>query len=240
MNDLDLKHWRDLQHVKTSSIWVGNFSSLRTRDFGISTFHGRYHPEIPYQMMMRYTRPLDLVWDPFAGGGTTIDVARLLNRRCIANDLQSIRSDVIKADSTIWRPDESVQLAILHPPYWQMIRFSEDRSDLSNAETIESFLFKIRQVLDNVYQCLESHRYAVLVISDYYKSGELVPLGSLLYTEFKAAGFKLKGKIIKDFGETRGTETSNAVNANLWRYRCLKFGLWELGIDEIYVYQRIL
>ena len=238
MEDFDIKRWRDFDYIKTSSLWTAGFSDLSPSDFGIPSFHGRYHPEIPFQMMLRYTKVGDVVWDPFAGGGTTIDVGHLLERKVIANDIFSTREDIICANSMIWRPDILVDLVMLHPPYWSMIKFSDKESDLANAPTLCAYLLNIALIVRNVYESLKDRKYACLVISDLYNGGELLPLGALLYAVFKECSFVLKGKIIKDFGETKGSAKTNAKNKRLWRYRCLKYGLWELGIDEIYIYQK--
>jgi len=238
INDLDLNNFNSLEHIKTSSIWVGKFSQLKPKDFGDNNFHTRFHPEIPYQMMMRYTKKGETVWDPFAGSGTTIDVGRMLGRKVIANDLFQYREDIIKGDSRSWRPDEKVQLVILHPPYWKMYHYSDDPLNLCNEPTASAFAKEFGAVINNVKEILENGRFLILVISDVYTNGEQIPLDFLCYSEIKKFGYILKGRIVKDFGETKGTTITNAKNSRLWRYRALKFGFWELGIDNILVFQK--
>lgn len=46
-----------------------------------------------------YTEPGDLVCDPMAGSGTTIDVCREERRRVIAFDIVPTRKDIIQADA---------------------------------------------------------------------------------------------------------------------------------------------
>lgn len=232
--------WKN-PRIKTHSIWLsknGDFDLLKVSDFGQKEFHGRFHPEIPYQMMLRYTEQGDLVWDCFAGGGTTIDVGKLLGRRVVANDIFPTRPEIIKKDSRVWHPAEQVDLVILHPPYWKMIKFSEDQRDLCNCDTSSGFIESIGWVIEQVCAVLKPKHYMALVISDVYTGGEQVPLGSLCYPRIVEKGFRLKGKIVKDFGETKGSATTNARTKNLWRYRAVKSGFWELGIDEIWVYQK--
>src|SRR5262249_52143311 len=53
-------------------------------------FRGNWSPYIPRNLIIRYTRPGDLVLDPFAGGGTTAIEAKLLGRRCIAGDINPV------------------------------------------------------------------------------------------------------------------------------------------------------
>lgn len=238
MNDLDLSKWREYDYVKTNSIWVDSFSRIPTKDFGSSSFQGRFIPEIPYQMMLRYTRKEEKVWDCFAGGGTTLDVGKMLHRRVYANDVKSTRPDIVQADSRYWSPPEKVQLVIMHPPYWNMVKFTELSEDLGNALSLEKFLKGFEACVQNVASALEDERVLILVISDVYHKGEQIPLDFYCFRVIKRCGFILKGRIVKDFGETRGTEKTQKKFENLWRYRRLKGGFWELGIDHILIFQK--
>ena len=238
INDIDIDNWRDYDHIKTDSWWIGKFSTLRPKDFGDNKFHTRFHPEIPYQMMLRYTKIEETVWDMFGGSGTTIDVGKMLFRNVISNDLVSTRDDIIEADSTKWNPGLEIQLAIMHPPYWNMVNYNDDPENLCNG-SLDDFLLKIELTILQINKVLQKNRFAVLIISDVYHNGEQIPLGSLCYPIFKSLGFVLKGYIVKDFGETKGTAKTNARTGSLWRYRALKSGFWNLGIDQIWVYKKV-
>ena len=238
INDHGEDAWGD-PRILTKSLWLDEeFKHLKPSDYGLKEFHGRFHPEIPYQMMLRYTKEGETVWDCFAGGGTTIDVGKELGRKVIANDIYPWREDIIVADSRRWCPFESTHLVIMHPPYWDMIKFGESGRDLSSAKSAEEWSLWLGQVVDNVVRVLESGRYLVLVISDVYKDGQQWPLDALAYKQIVQRGFRLKGRIVKNFGETKGTEKSNPSTRNLWRYRAIKFGFWDLGLDWIWVYQK--
>ena len=76
---------------------------------------------------------------------------------------------------------KQVQLLIMHPPYHDIISFSEDDKDLSNAATTDEFLKMFGDVLDNIGPVLERGRYFALVIGDKYSKGEWIPLGFLLH-----------------------------------------------------------
>lgn len=241
-NDLDLNNFDELSHIKTKSIWLterGDFSNLSTKDYGDNDFHTRFHPEIPYQMILRYTKKGEIVWDPFAGSGTTVDVARELDRNVVANDINPTRDDILERDSRYWQP-KRCHLAILHPPYWKMVKYDDDERNLCNCEDINSFREEFGKVVDNVRNALEDERFAVLVISDVYSDKRQYPLDCYCLREFEQRGFRLKGRIVKDFGETKGTEKSNSETSALWRYRALKFGFWSLGIDNILVFEKVI
>jgi len=52
---------------------------------GDSSYFGRMPPAVVENLLWLYTEPGDIVVDPFAGGGTTIDVAKAMGRRVWAS-----------------------------------------------------------------------------------------------------------------------------------------------------------
>ena len=83
-----------------------------------------------------------------------------------------IKTQVINADSTdiVHTPRlieqklkalncTQAQLAILHPPYHSIIKFSERPEDLSNCPNVESFLQRFGHVVDVTTEFLETGRY---------------------------------------------------------------------------------
>lgn len=42
-----------------------------------------------------------------------------------------------------------VQFVIMHPPYWDIVKFSENPNDLSNCDSINEFLDSFSKVIDN-------------------------------------------------------------------------------------------
>jgi SAM-dependent methyltransferase len=72
---------------------------------------------------------------------------------------------------------KSVQLAILHPPYADIVKFSDKPDDLSNSTSLKDFLEKFARVLQNTLQILDKNRYIVIVIGDKYTKGQWIPLG---------------------------------------------------------------
>ena len=51
------------------------------------SYRGNWSPYIPRNIIIRHSKPDDLVLDPFCGSGTTAVEAKLLGRRCIALDI---------------------------------------------------------------------------------------------------------------------------------------------------------
>jgi hypothetical protein len=123
---------------------------------------------------------------------------------------------------------------ILHPPYWNIIKFSEDTKDISNAATLEDFLSQMNRLVDNVSNVLEKNRYLALVISDKYENGEWIPLGFSTMQEVLKHDFILKATIVKNFEETKAKFNQK----ELWRYRALVGGFYVFKHEYIFLFQK--
>ena len=84
-NDLDLNNWKDLD-IWTDSLWIINDRDKSGKHNGF--YHGNFVPQIPNQLILRYTRKDDVVLDPFIGSGTTAFEAESLKRNLIGIDIQ--------------------------------------------------------------------------------------------------------------------------------------------------------
>lgn len=107
-----------------------------------STKHfGNTPVEIVDNLLYAFTQPFDIVIDPFAGGGSTIDICKKRLRRYWVSDRLPIpaRTDIRAHDivtSGISGPSRwaDVALVYLDPPYWKQAagKYSQDKTDLSN------------------------------------------------------------------------------------------------------------
>lgn len=258
INDINLNRWQEYEDIKTDSLWIID----RRDSTGVHTagYWGNFIPQIPNQMLKRYTKRGDWVIDTFAGCGTTLIESQRLGRNCIGIELQDsvaqrakelvsgepnrlgTVSEIVTGDSTeidlksiLHRHNrKSVQLLIMHPPYFDIIKFSNDPRDLSNAGTVDKFLEMMNKVVDNASSVLEKGRYFALVIGDKYSKGEWIPLGFLTMNEVLKRGFMLKSVIVKNFEETLGKRNQK----ELWRYRALVGGFYIFKHEYIFVFKK--
>jgi hypothetical protein len=86
----------------------------------------------------------------------------------------------------------------MHPPYHDIIKFSDDPRDLCNAPTMEDFLERFSLVVENSYDLLDRERFLVLVIGDKYSQGEWIPLGFYTMQKVLENGYKLKSIVVKN------------------------------------------
>lgn len=258
INEINLNRWKTYDDIYTDSWWP-----IERRDSTgahSADYWGNFVPQIPHQMMRRYTRSGEWVLDPFAGSGTTLIEARRLGRHCLGVELQpgvaeqarqAIDSEpdahgvvcaVEAGDSTRFdfaaalarHGARSAQLAILHPPYHDIIRFSDHPHDLSNARSVEAFLEMFGRVVENVAACLDRERYMALVIGDKYARGEWVPLGFRAMEAVLARGFMLKSIVVKNFDSTAGKRAQR----ELWKYRALAGGFYVFKHEYIFVFRK--
>ena len=127
---------------------------------------------------------------------------------------------------------KKVQFVIYHPPYWDIVKFSDNTEDLSNCASLDDFLESFGQIIDNTSQFLEKNRYCAVVIGDKYANSEIVPLGFYCMNLFIQRGFKLKAILVKNFEETKGKSNQKAI----WRYRALAsdFFIFKIFSTNIY------
>lgn len=266
INDLNLKNWKEYKDILTDSLWlIGERDKSGAHN---NAYHGNFIPQIPNQMMRRFTKKGDVVLDAFLGHGTTLIESKRLGRHGIGIELipevarvaaQNINrelfnngkviTEIIVADSTTKEAREkvlevldkigqkSVQLIILHPPYHDIIKFSNRKEDLCNAPTVEEFAGKFGDVIENFVDLLDRNRYLVIVIGDKYTNGEWVPLGFYLMQETLKRGrnLKLKSILVKNIVNNR----AKLNQEHLWRYRALVGGFYIFKHEYILVFKKV-
>ena len=258
INDLNLNRWKEYEDIITDSLWI-----LEKRDKSgahKADYWGNFIPQIPNQFIRRYTKKDDWILDAFAGSGTTLIECKRLGRNGIGIELNpdvvklarknlskekagnKVKIKLVQEDSTKVNLKlelqkagiKSVQFVFLHPPYWDIIKFSKKKNDLSNAKSVEEFLEMFGKVIDNTCSLLDNGRYFAVVIGDKYSDGEWIPLGFYAMQEVMKRGYKLKSTIVKNFDTTKGKMNQK----ELWRYRALAGGFYIFKHEYIFLFKK--
>jgi tRNA G10 N-methylase Trm11 len=256
-NDLEKSKWKQYSDVHTDSLWIIN----KRENSGAHKFiyHGNFVPQIAYQLLSRYTKKGEWILDPFLGSGTTIIQAQRMKRNSIGvellNDIKiqtekriklesvdEVNSIVLHANSMsvdfnqVLKENKikNVQFVIFHPPYWDIIKFSSNPEDLSNANSLNDFKVAFGKIIDNSTKILEAGRYCALVMGDKYSNSQITPLGFICMNLFLERGFILKATIVKNIGETKGKSHLQAI----WRYRALSADYYIFKHEYIFVFKK--
>jgi DNA modification methylase len=150
------------------NIW--NFAK-KTND--VSHF-GNTEQRIVDNLLYLYTSPFDIVVDPFAGGGSTIDVCKKRLRRYYISDRKPIEArkhEIRKLDITDSLPAlnkrwSDVSLVYLDPPYWKQAenQYSTDAEDLAN-QTADKFHENMIFVIDRLSDKMHDGSHIAMIIS---------------------------------------------------------------------------
>jgi DNA modification methylase len=152
-----------------------------------------------WQLLQRYTRPKDLVVDPMAGSGTTLDVARDLGRRALGYDLRPTRPDIFRADARRLPLEDAVaDFAFVDPPYSTHVDYSDDprcigRLDAGGPERGRGYYEAMEGVIAELDRILKPGRHLGLFVSDSYRrrrgnapgEGLFMPIGFELFARLR-------------------------------------------------------
>lgn len=212
-------------------------------------YRGNWSPYIPRNIILRYSNEGDTVLDQFVGGGTTVVETKLLNRHGIGVDINPVAIDITKthldfeceksgetdvylgdARHLDFISDESVDLIATHPPYANIIRYSESLAgDLSKLK-IPEFLEEIKAVAAESYRVLKTGKFCAVLMGDTRKNGSVIPLAFQVMTVFQEAGFKIKEIIIK--------EQHNCSTTGFWRKSSVKYNFLLLAHEYLFVFRK--
>ena len=183
-----------------------------------SKYRGNWAPEVVRNLLIRYSEESDYILDPMIGGGTTAIECKLLNRNLLALDINpnaiKITQDALEFESE-YNPkiklelndartlsmlqDESIDFVLNHPPYADIIKYSDKQidADLSNIHDIDEFADEMEKVAKEFYRVLKPNKYCAILIGDTRRKKMYQPMAFKVMERFLKIGFELKEDIIK-------------------------------------------
>src|SRR5688572_21555602 len=144
---------------------------------GDPNYKGATPSYVIWNLLQRYTKEKDLVVDPCAGSGTTLDVARDLNRKALGYDVHPTRKDIFRVDARKLPPELTgkVDFVFIDPPYSTHINYGPDPRDIGKLDASGRESSKATdKVFTETNRILRPHHHLALYVS---------------YSSFKGKGF---------------------------------------------------
>lgn len=213
-------------------------------------YRGNFAPQIPRNIILNYSKEGDLVLDPMVGSGTTLIEARLLNRNAIGYDINqkavnitmerisfeisNNSRQVVKLGNAQKLPekDNSIDLIITHPPYLNLVTYSDGRNpdDFSSISGIPKFLDALEIALREMYRVLKTNHYCAILIGDTRKGQHYIPLSHFVLLRCLRTGFVLKEEIIKT--------QHNTTHGPRWSASAKQFKFFLIMHEHLFIFRK--
>ncbi len=232
--------------LETNTVWAfPDRGKWATHD---AKYRGNWSPYIPRNVILRYSQEGDTVLDPFVGGGTTAVEAKLTNRNFIGFDInpsaveRSLKKCEFGFDTTATMRielgdarslplgDATIDLICAHPPYADIIRYSDGIEGDLSLLPMKDFLFEMGKVAQEFYRILKKDKFCAVLMGDMRKKGMVQPLAFETMRVFELAGFKAKEIIIK--------EQHNCKATGYWKTNSIKFNFLLLAHEYLFVFKK--
>lgn len=195
-------HPRDFREQQTT-VWSfkqrGNWATHG------GEYRGNWSPYIPRNVILKYSKPGEVVLDYFCGAGTTAVEAKLLGRRCIALDIndkaiemasrnadfgveaqqltlidkqtppQIYEPELLVGDARdlSWLRNDSVDLICAHPPYANIIHYTDFKENDLSFLDIDDFLKEMAKVARESFRVLKPGRQCGMYIGVNYSGNKI-------------------------------------------------------------------
>jgi len=214
-------------------------------------YRGNFAPQIARNIIEMYSEEGENILDPMVGSGTTLIEAKLLNRNALGIDINpkavelsnialnfdtntNTRQKAILGDARNLNKikNNSVDLILTHPPYLNIIKYSEGKipEDLSNIGSVIKFCNEIETVAKELLRVLKENKYCAILMGDTRKSQHYVPLSYYVMEKFLKVGFVLKEEIIKT--------QHNCSYSRRWEWKAKKMKFYLIMHEHLFIFRK--
>jgi len=243
---------------EVSSVW--SFKQRGNWATHSGEYRGNWSPYIPRNVILKYSKPGELVLDYFCGAGTTAVECKLLKRKCIAFDINDKAIELAKKNisfnidsshlflnidhSQTHEPlllvgdardlssleNNSIDLICAHPPYANIIHYTDSKKNDLSFLDIDEFLEEMEKVAKESYRVLKPERQCAILIGDTRKKQHIIPLGFKLIDVYLRAGFKLRELVIK--------RQHNCKTTGFWYNNSIKYNFLLLAHEYLPIFEK--
>jgi SAM-dependent methyltransferase len=198
----DITEWRPSRKtfkVEKSTVW--QFRKRGDWSLHSSEYRGNWPPQVPRNLILRFSKRGWKVLDPFVGGGTTAIECLLEGRNFVGVDVNPLAVQTTKRKIKIMRSlakknpefhlpncdvmitrhdardlgfihDRSIDLICAHPPYADCLSYTDGlKEDISQIHEIDKYCDAMKAVADECYRVLKKNRICAVLIGDIRRRG---------------------------------------------------------------------
>ena len=162
--------------------------------WGDAGYRGNCSGHLVKDLILRFK--CQSVFDPAEGGGTVREVVSGINKHRGQNIYYKGKDlkdgwDILESPL----PQGQFDFVWYHPPYWDIIRYSDNPKDLSNSKTLNEFEIKLNQSVERLFKVVKPGGIMGILIGDKRKNGAYYSLMRTLLMNSNIG--RLKAIIIK-------------------------------------------
>jgi len=184
-----MKFKRPPLRIQPTTLWDYPSQDYGDEQQGKPGYKGATPSYIIWNLIQRYTKPKDLVVDPCAGSGTTLDVARDLDRRALGYDVHPARKDIFRVDARKLPPElaNKVDFVFIDPPYSTHIDYGPDPRDIGKLDASgKEYYEAMDKVFAEISRILKPGKPMTLYVCDSFVKGKgFCPIGFELFARLQ-------------------------------------------------------
>lgn len=127
--------------------------------------------------------------------------------------------------------NDSIDLICTHPPYANIISYSENTEGDLSLLKVKDFLAEMESVAKESYRVLKKNKFCTVLMGDTRQKGFMIPMSFDVMKIFQEAGFKLKEVIIK--------EQHNCKATGYWKTNSVKYNFLLIAHEYLFVFKKI-
>lgn len=144
-----------------------------------------------------------------------------------------------KRDRQMWisqrPPDVSVHnsvvdLICIHPPYADIIKYSEDIEENLSYFKVKDSLDEIKKVVAESCRVLRKDKFCAVLMGDTRQKGCMIPMSFDVIKNLQDAGFTLKEMIIR--------EQYNCKATGYWKTNSVKYNFLLMTHEYLFVFRK--
>ncbi|MGB3479826.1 MAG: DNA methyltransferase [bacterium] len=219
--------------IESTTLWDFPRQNYGGKPHGDNKFNGVTPAFVIWNLLQKYTKPGDLVVDPMCGSGTTIDVAKELDRKVIGQDIVPYRDDIIQNDARkIPLKNNSVDFVFIDSPYSDNVKYSNHPDCIGkiSAEK-EKFFEELEKVAQEIHRILKPNKIMGWVIGDHWrKKSGFIPVGIKLYQRLC--------KYFETIDIVCLTRRNQSSNTSIWHRRAQQFNFYLRGFKYLFIMRK--